>query len=89
MLGLVRTYVVRQARAIQFFNMRTYLARVGENSSIGVSEVSLLPEAPDILAKDKIRKPQREKKQHWRYMINKTEGNKAKSSVNQDCRTCE
>ncbi len=31
----------------------------GDNSSIGVSEVSLLPEAPDILAKDKIRKPQR------------------------------
>ncbi len=37
-------------------HVHMHLAGVGDSSTIGVSEVSLLPEETDILAKDKITK---------------------------------
>ena len=37
-------------------HVHMHLAGVGDSSTIGVSEVSLLPEETDILAKDKINK---------------------------------
>ncbi len=56
----VRTYVVRQARAIKRHLQCAHDEHAQDRydrSLFGVSEVSLLPEASDILAKDKISKP--------------------------------
>ncbi len=62
-LASVRPWSGKHSQYSDTFNARTmsmHLAGVSDNSTIGVSEVSLLPEASDLLAKDKIRKPRAE-----------------------------
>ncbi len=54
---LSAAYVVRQARAIKQCAHDEHAQDRYDRSLFDVSEFSLLPEAPDILAKDKISKP--------------------------------